>query len=146
MKGRKMFMACSLLYSEHCFDDTKLHFSVIHFSVIHFFVIAFVQASLTLSLCFNHHLDKTKANSNYVLQLVFSLVLALFLTSCLSVQSTRFRRPTRRTGCSAPPPRSSHPTRTRAAAAVLSKTPMRATTSWCWRADSERDIVTRSPA
>jgi hypothetical protein len=36
----------SLLFApgEHCFDDTKLYFSVSHFSVI-----AFVQADLTLS-------------------------------------------------------------------------------------------------
>ena len=44
MQGRKMFMVCSLPGGEHCFDDTKLHFSVCHFSVF-----AFVQANLTLS-------------------------------------------------------------------------------------------------
>jgi hypothetical protein len=31
-----MFMACSLLDSEYCFDDTKLYFFVIHFSVFAF--------------------------------------------------------------------------------------------------------------
>jgi len=39
-----MFMACSLPYVEHCFDDTKLHFSVIHFSVN-----AFVQVNMIFS-------------------------------------------------------------------------------------------------
>ncbi len=39
-----MFMACSLLYGENFFDDTKPHFSVIHFSVF-----AFVQDNITLS-------------------------------------------------------------------------------------------------
>jgi len=42
-----MFTACSLLYGEHRFDDTKLHFSVFHFSVF-----AFVQANITLSQTF----------------------------------------------------------------------------------------------
>jgi hypothetical protein len=28
-----MFVICSLLHGEHCFDDAELHFSVLHFSV-----------------------------------------------------------------------------------------------------------------
>jgi hypothetical protein len=39
MKGKKMFTAHSLFHHEHCFDDTKLHFSVF----------AFVQANIKLS-------------------------------------------------------------------------------------------------
>jgi aspartate aminotransferase len=38
-----MFMACSLPYGQYCFDDTKLHVSVIHFSVN-----AFVQLNKTM--------------------------------------------------------------------------------------------------
>jgi hypothetical protein len=37
---KKMIAFCSLLYGEHCFDDAKLHFSVL----------AFVQPNLTLSI------------------------------------------------------------------------------------------------
>jgi hypothetical protein len=39
-----MFMLCQLPHGEHCFDDTKVYFSVSHFSVI-----AFVHVNLTLS-------------------------------------------------------------------------------------------------
>jgi len=39
MEGRKMFTARLLLHDEHCFNHTKLYFSVF----------VFVQANLTLS-------------------------------------------------------------------------------------------------
>jgi len=43
MEDRKMFKS-TLCPDEHCFDGTKLYFSVSHFSVF-----AFVQANLTAS-------------------------------------------------------------------------------------------------
>jgi hypothetical protein len=43
MEDRKMFVDCSLLCGEHCFDDAKRYFSVFHFSVL-----AFVWDHLTL--------------------------------------------------------------------------------------------------
>ena len=50
-----MFVVCSLLHGKHCFDSTKLHFSVLHFSVL-----AFVQANLALpsEYCFKYHTIK----------------------------------------------------------------------------------------
>jgi len=49
-----MFVVCLLLHSKHCFDDTKLHFSVL----------AFVQANLTLpgEYCFKYHTIKKVVN------------------------------------------------------------------------------------
>ena len=54
MEDRKMFVVCSLLHGKHCFDDTKLHFSVL----------AFVQANLTLpsEYCFKYHTIRKVVN------------------------------------------------------------------------------------
>ena len=45
-----MFVVCSLLHGKHCFDDTKLHFSVS----------AFVQVNLALpsEYCFKYYTIK----------------------------------------------------------------------------------------
>ncbi len=56
MEDRKMFVVCSLLHGDHCFDDTKLNFSVFHFSVS-----AFVQANLTWS-SYKENLHATPSN------------------------------------------------------------------------------------